>query len=213
MLFDIDLKAYKLVDLSLEVVPNQTTEGRPFEVKEGRLGDGTLKYDIVNTHTHVGTHIESPVHFYFKGKTCTDYPLDHFMGKATLLKTDIEECAPRVTLDFVKRQLEPRRGSFEVLFVRNDTPRNPLIFDMDCVPYFAELGLKLFIFDCTINFGQGLEDGKTFHDLLLSRDCLLVEFPANGQALDRDMFYLFAMPLKIKGIDSSGCRLFAVVER
>lgn len=36
---------------------------------------------------------------------------------------------------------------------------------------------------------------------------------ANGQALDRDMFYLFAMPLKIKGIDSSGCRLFAVVER
>ena len=213
MLFDIDLKAYKLVDLSLEVVPNQTTEGRPFEVKEGRLGDGTLKYDIVNTHTHVGTHIESPVHFYFKGKTCTDYSLDHFMGKATLLKTDIEECAPRVTLDFVKRQLEPRRGSFEILFVRNDTPRNPLIFDMDCVPYFAELGLKLFIFDCTINFGQGLEDGKTFHDLLLSRDCLLVEFPANGQALDRDMFYLFAMPLKIKGIDSSGCRLFAVVER
>jgi arylformamidase len=213
MVFDIDFNAYKLVDLSLEVVPNQTVEGRPFEVKEGRLGDGTLKYDIVNTHTHVGTHIESPYHFYFKGKSCTDYPLDHFMGKATLLTTDIAECTPRVTLDFVKEQLEPRRGSFDILFVRNDTPRHPLFFDLECVPYFAELNLKLFVFDSTINFGEGLEAGRTFHDLLLSRDTLLVEFPDGAQNLERDSFYLFAVPLKIKGIDSSGCRLFAIVER
>ncbi len=213
MVFDIDFKKYKLVDLSLEVVPNQKVEGRPFEVKEGRLGDGTLKYDIVNTHTHVGTHIESPYHFYFKGNSCTDYPLEHFMGQATLLKTDIAEDSPTVTLDFVKEQLEPRRGSFEMLFVRNDTPRRPLMFDLDCVPYFAELTLKLFAFDSTINFGEGAEAGKTFHDLLLSRDTLLVEFPDSAADLDKDLFYLFAVPLKIKGIDSSGCRLFAVVER
>lgn len=213
MVFDIDFNTYKLVDLSLAVVPNQEVEGRPFEVKEGRLGDGTLKYDIVNTHTHVGTHVESPYHFYFKGNSCTDYPLEHFMGKAALLKTDIAECVPRVSVDFVKEQLEPRRGQFEILFVRNDTPRRPLMFDLECVPYFAELNLKLFAFDSTISFGEGLEAGKIFHDQLLSRDTLLVEFPDGAQHLDRDLFYLFAVPLKIKGIDSSGCRLFAVVER
>ncbi len=213
MVFDIDFNAYKLVDLSLAVLPNQTTEGRPFEVKEGRLGDGTLKYDIVSTHTHVGTHVESPMHFYFKGHTCSDYPLDHFMGKATLLRTNIADDTPRVTLEFVKEQLEPRRGSFEILFVRNDTLHRPLVFDLDTVPYFAGFGLKLFVFDSTISFGEGPEAGRTFHDLLLSRDTLLVEFPDNAQALDRDHFYVFAVPLKIQGIDSSGCRLFAVVER
>jgi len=213
MVFDIDFTAYKLIDLSLEVVPNHPVEGRPFEVKEGRLGDGTLKFDIVNTHTHVGTHIESPYHFYFKGNSCTDYPLEHFMGKATLLRTNITESTPRVTVDFVKEQLEPRRGDFEVLFVRNDTSRRPLMFDLECVPYFAELNLKMFVFDSTINFGEGLEAGKVFHDLLLSKDTLLVEFPDGAQDLDQDFFYLFAVPLKIKGIDSSGCRLFAIVER
>ncbi|MBX7257786.1 MAG: cyclase family protein [Candidatus Hydrogenedentes bacterium] len=213
MVFNIDLTKYKLVDLSWEVTPNAMPQDRPFDIREGRLGDGTLKYEITNTHTHVGTHIESPVHFYFKGKTCTDYPLDHFMGKAALLTTDIPECAPSVSLAHVKEQLEPRRGQFEILYVRNDTPRRPLYFDIDCVPYFAELGLKLFAFDSTINFGREPEDGRTFHDLLLSRDTLLIEFPANGRAIDKDLFYLFAMPLRIKDLDSSACRLFAVVER
>lgn len=213
MVFDIDFNRYRLVDLSLEVIPNQLTEGRPFEVREGRLGDGTLKYDIVNTHTHVGTHVESPLHFYFKGRTCTDYPLEHFMGRATILTTVVSDDERRVSADFVRRQLEPRRGRFEILVVRNDSGRNPLVLDMECVAYFAELGLKLFVFERTIQFGEGLEDGRTFHDQLLGRDTLLVEFPANAGDLDRDFFYLFAVPLRIRGIDSSACRLFAVVER
>jgi len=212
--FNIDFSHFQLVDLSMAIIPNQLNEGRPFEVKEGRLADGTLKYDIVNTHTHVGTHIESPVHFYFKGKTCTDYPLEHFMGRAALVTTAIPDSANSVTLDHVTPQLEPRRGQFEVLYVRNDTPRRPLFIDMDCVRYFAEFDLKLFIFEHTINFGDSsLEAGRTFHDLLLSRDTLLVEFPANGARLTRPDFYVMAVPLNIRGIDSSGCRLVAILEK
>ena len=58
-----------------------------------------------------------------------------------------------------------------------------------------------------------LEAGRIFHDLLLSRDTLLVEFPSNGAALTKPDFFVFAVPLNIRGIDSSGCRLFAVVEK
>lgn len=213
-MFTIDLSKYALIDLSMPITPNQPNEGRPFEVKEGRLGDGTLKYDIVNTHTHVGTHIESPVHFYFKGKTCTDYPLDHFMGRAALVTTGIPASEPSVTLDHVRPQLEHKRGQFEILYVRNDTQRRPLFIDLDCVRYFAEFGLKLFIFEHTINFGDTtIAAGRVFHDLLLGRDTLLVEFPFNGAALTKSDFFVFAVPLRIQGIDSSGCRLFAVVER
>lgn len=216
-MFDIDLNRYKLVDLSLQVVPGQDVPGRPFETREGRLGDGTRKTDVVNTHTHVGTHIESPYHFYVNEtkmrNTCTDYPLEKFMGPATLLKAVLREGEPRVGLDYVREQLEPRRGQFRILYIRNDTDQRPLRFDMDTVGYFAGLGLDLFIFDSSIEFGQGQQDGETFHDLLMSRDVLLVEFPANGEALDRDFFYLFAVPLNVKNLDSSWCRLFAVVEK
>jgi len=212
--FTIDFSRFDLIDLSMGIIPNQLNEGRPFEVKEGRLADGTLKYDIVNTHTHVGTHIESPVHFYFKGKTCTDYPLTHFMGPAALLTTNIPDDAPSVTLAHVQPQLESKRGKIEVLYVRNDTARRPLFIDLECVHYFAGFGLKLFVFEHTINFGDtSLEAGREFHDVMLSRDTLLVEFPANGAALTRSDFYLMAVPLNIRGIDSSACRLFAIQEK
>lgn len=213
MPFDIDFKKYDLVDLSLEVRLNQDVPGRPFEVREGRLGDGTRKFDIVNTHTHVGTHIESPWHFYGEGNTCSDYELRKFMGPARLLRGALPAGHDQVPVDYVREQLEGHRGSFKHLVVRNETEHRPLRFHRDCVDYFASLDLDVFAFDATIEFGQGQKDGERFHDLLLGKHTLLAEFPDNTDALQRDAFYLFAVPLKIKGVDSSACRMFAVVER
>ena len=211
-MFDIDFTKYKLVDLSLEVALNQTVPYRPFEATLGKLGDGTNKYDITNTHTHVGTHIESPWHFYGKGNTCTDYPLEKFMGKATVVDGVIHPGEDRVSLETIKKQLDGRPRDFRILYVRNATDK-PMRFSFDCVPYFAEFNLDLFIFDSTIEFGEGLQNGLDFHDKMMSRGTLLIEFPANGTALDQEFFYVMALPLKIKGIDSSWCRLMAILEK
>lgn len=213
MTFNIDWNRYKCIDLSWTVTANQTTPDRPFEVRLGKLGDGTNKFDIVHTHTHVGTHVESPWHFYGKGKTCAEFPLEHFMGPAALLDPLPTADEPLVRLPAVKEILEPLRGKFDILYVRNSTERRPLRYHMECVPYFAQLGIKLFVFDVTVGFGETNEDGRTFHDLLMSRDILLVEFPDNGSAIDKNLFYLFAVPTKVYGIDSNPCRLFAIVEK
>lgn len=213
MPFAIDWNQYRLVDLSLSVFPNQRVPGRPFEVKRSHLPDGTHKFDIVNTHTHVGSHIESPWHFYGEGNTCTDYALDYYMGPAALFQGKLADGQAEITLDDVKAQIEPLRGRFDRLVVRNDSDARPLRFTFECVPYFASLGLKVFLFDATIEFGQGLEDGRNFHDLMLGKDTLLAEFPAGLDQLDQDVFYLFAMPLRIEGIDSSPCRFFALLDR
>lgn len=213
MPFSIDFSKYELVDLSLEVELNQKVPGRPFEVREGRLGDGTRKFDIVNTHTHVGTHIESPWHFYGDRETCSDFPLDKFLGPARLLKGILPAGEDQVPVASVREQLEPYRGTFKHLVVRNDTDRRPLRFRRDCVDYFAGLGLDVFAFDSTIEFGEGAADGERFHDLLLGGGTMLAEFPDNTQGLHRDEFFLFAVPLKIKGVDSSWCRMFAIVEK
>jgi kynurenine formamidase len=99
-----------------------------------------------------------------------------------------------------------------MLYVRNATGK-PMRFSFDVVPYFAEFGLDLFIFDSTIEFGEGLQNGLDFHDKMMSRGTLLVEFPANGPAIDKDFFFIMALPLKIKGLDSSWCRLIGIVEK
>lgn len=214
MPFTIDWSKYKIVDLSKEVVPNQSTpDDRPFEISESTLADGTYKFDVTRTHTHVGTHVESPWHFYHGGKTITDFPLERFMGNARILKARPAGGVSVVTLAEIRPQLDPFRGEFDILLVRNDSAFALLRFEMETVPYIRDLGIKLLVFDAGIQFGGGIEEGRTFHDLLMSQDICLVEFPDGCAELDRDEFYLFAAPVKVKGLDSAMCRLFAILER
>ncbi|MEW6238651.1 MAG: cyclase family protein [Candidatus Omnitrophota bacterium] len=214
MPFQIDLEKYKIIDLAKEVVPNLLDPGdRPFVIEESRLGDGTYKFDIRQTHTHVGTHVESPWHYYHEGKTITDFPLEHFMGRARLLRAAPSPGAGSMTLAMIQEQLEAHRGAFEILLMRNDSGKTPLRVEMEAVPYIRDLKIKLLIFEAGIEFGEGVEDGRKFHDLLMSRDICLVEFPEQCRELDRDAFYIFALPMRVKGLDSAMCRLMAVVER
>lgn len=213
MPFFIDPGKYEVVDLSMEVTPNHMPADRPFDIKEGRLPDNTWKFDIVNTHTHVGTHIESPWHFYGHGRTCTDYPLNKFMGPALRIQPAPGPEADQVEAAALRHLLEPRRGAFRNLLIHNAAGRKPLRFSMECAEYLAELRLDMLIFEPATEFGQGIEDGRRFHDLLMSNDTLLVEFPGDLTGLTQDEFYVFAMPLRVKGLDSSPCRLFAIIEK
>lgn len=214
MTFNIDFSQYKIIDLSKLVIPNiPTPDDRPFAIQEGKLDDGTAKFDILKTHTHVGTHVESPRHFYPNGKSITDLSLEHFMGKARLFHAKPAADIRRITLADVQSQLEQYRGTFEILLIRSDSGFSPIRFAMETVPYIRDLQIKLLIFEAGIEFGNGIEEGRRFHDLLLSRDICLVEFPDHCQELDRDEFYIFAAPIKVQGLDSGMCRLFAVLEK
>lgn len=212
MIFTIDLSKYKLIDLSKEVVPGAPGD-RPFDIRESLLADGTYKYDIHNTHTHVGTHVESPWHYYHRGKTITDFPLEHFMGNARLFHAVPDRDGNTVSLDSLRQALDPYRGQFDILVIRNASDKNPLYFGMESVEYIRDLSLKLLVFECSVSFGRNSEEGRRFHDLLMSRDTCLVEFPEQLNQLDRDEFYLIALPMRVQGLDSAMCRLMAVVEK
>ena len=82
--FTIDWSRYRLVDLSYTVIPPGTDE-RPFATERSFLADDSFKHDV-RTHTHVGTHVEAPAHFFEGGATVLDMPLERFMGRAVLLK-------------------------------------------------------------------------------------------------------------------------------
>lgn len=213
-MFPIDPSKYRVIDLSMEVRPNESTpDDRPFEMSEGRLGDGTVKFDITRTHTHVGTHVESPWHFYRSGKTITDFPVEKFMGPARLFKGVLPAGRDEIGADDMKRQLEDHRGTFSQLVLRNDSGGKTLRFSMETVPYIRDLGIDVLVFEPCIVFGHGLEDGRAFHDGLMSREICLAEFPANLRALDRDDFYIMGLPMRVRGLDSSMCRLIAIVEK
>lgn len=213
MVFHIDFTKYRLVDLSRLVIPNQPDpEGRPFHIQESILPDRTYKFDI-QTHSHVGTHVESPWHFYHAGKSISDFPLEKFMGRCRMLRAVPSGEVNTVSLDFVRKALEPRRGEFKILLVRNDSAFKPIHIGLDVVEYLRDFDLQLLVFTTDVHFGRDVEEGRRFHDILMSREVCLVEIPAQCEELDRDDFYLFAAPMRVQGLDSAMCRLFAVVEK
>ena len=79
-----DLEKYEIIDISYTVIPGEDAD-RPFAIQKALLQDNTFRYDILKTHSHVGTHVEVGAHFYENGKTITDLPLNRFFGSGVLL--------------------------------------------------------------------------------------------------------------------------------
>ena len=101
-MFCIDEEKYRVIDISFQVVPGQGGD-RPFEMRPGILADGALKYDITNTHTHVGSHVESAAHFFEDGTPIDKYPLAAFYGPGVLLEVDPDQDGPVPAAEVAQR--------------------------------------------------------------------------------------------------------------
>jgi arylformamidase len=216
-MFDIDWNAFELVDLSWEVQAGQDGD-RPFLVTPARLPDGSYKYDI-QTHSHVGSHVEFPRHFFGEGaRGVTDYPPAYFMGRAVL-------CRILKGNDLAIRpgDLEAEIGDIcrpgDIVVFRNDGPRSD---DVERLPYFTPAAarwlrdhrVKLLVLDM-IRLGQDVEGVRAFHEILMGpgAEVPFVEFVSNLDALTQREFFLMCPPYKVQGLDSSFCRVLAVLER
>jgi arylformamidase len=223
-MFDIDPKKYRVVDLSYEVVPGEL-EDRPFDMSLGMLGDGTYRYDITRTHSHVGTHVEAPWHYYKSGKTITDLPITHFMGHGVLLPFRLPAGQLEISPEYVKKEIGSLlRGGDIVLFhnAHNKGLRIGRVSEAESqtVPYMTEetaiylrdQKIKMLGFDI-LRLGLTGEDGRRMHDLFMSRDVCLIEWLDHLDELDKREFFFIALPFKVRDIDSSFVRAVAIVER
>ena len=123
MVFSIDLEKYRVVDLSYLVVPPGTPD-RPFVIQRGRLGDLAYKFDIVRSHTHVGTHVETPAHFFPGGKDATALALDSFFGRAVLLDVHDSERAQEIDGAYLAYAHQLPRKPGKITHCTGCRPRN-----------------------------------------------------------------------------------------
>ena len=141
MVFQIDEARYRIIDLSLAVSP-PGDEARPFRAEPGKLGDGALKHDVT-THTHVGTHIEAPVHAFEGGRMLEDYPLSSFYGRAVLFEFAGIECEE---IDGAKLEADigAIMGEGDIVAFRNTHPewRRMHAEDRKRLPYLCADGAR-----------------------------------------------------------------------
>ena len=212
-----NLDDFEIIDISHTVVPGEDAD-RPFAIQKALLQDKTFRYDILKTHSHVGCHVEVGAHFYEKGKSITDYPLDRFHGQAILLS--VKEMA--VDADYCEKSIGNVIQEGDIVVIRNDTgiklTKQQLYMEGEerlpklspsAANWLAKYKPKLVVLDY-IRFGEDIEETRQFHDILMSLDVNFVEFVDNLDKITQERFYVMALPYKVQGLDSSFCRAIVI---
>lgn len=215
-----NLEEFEIIDISYTVVPGENPD-RPFAIQKALLDDKTYRYDILKTHSHVGTHVEVGAHFYEDGKTITEYPLERFHGPGILFSIkDI-----KVTEETCIKTLGSKIQDEDIIIIRNDTgikltkqqiymgdeSKLPII-TLEAAHWLAKYKPKLIVLDF-IRFGETIDEIRQFHDILMSQGTNLVEFVDNLDKITQERFYVMSLPIKFQSLDSSFCRAIVIQKR
>jgi len=213
-LFNVDFDKCRVVDLTRELIPGK--EKRRLQIKRGLIPkDDTFMHEI-DTMSHIGTHVEAPSHFFEKGKDVTDLPVSQFMGKARLVDVDFVEPHQPITPDFLEKAVG-RAKDVEVIILRNikksqflEESKNRHYLTVEGARWLANKSIKMLVFDNSFATGKDKDQTRRTHEILLGKDVILVEQVDNLDQIRKKEVYFMALPLRIKGLDSSPVRAIVI---
>ncbi|HHY98641.1 MAG TPA: hypothetical protein GX509_07875 [Firmicutes bacterium] len=202
-----------MVDLSVLLVPGH--EERRLEIRKGLIPhDRTVMHEI-DTMSHIGTHIEAPLHFYEDGKDVTELPLWAYMGNAVLLDVRFDGPGGKIDPPLLEREVGPLLRPGYIVIIRNtgkgfkDGDEKPSL-TIEAASWLADRKIKMLGFDPAITIGTTVDEIRTIHDILMKHDITFLEVLANLHELKKREFYLLALPWNVKGLDSSPVRAIAL---
>src|SRR5579862_7974331 len=104
----IDLRKYRIIDLSGEIFPGERKingqylhgvpfDGRPLEVQEFVAYGARMHF--IQGQTHLGTHVESAYKYAEDGLDSASMPLDLYLGEATVCNFSTKKAGQEITPD------------------------------------------------------------------------------------------------------------------
>jgi len=230
-------KRYKIIDLSHKLSSDMPSYPSlpPFRIENLKTAtkNGTTVKIITSMHTHLGTHIDFPLHVIPGSKSLDDYALDDLSGDGVVIdltpKSEGEEITEK---DLEKYSDHINAGDIVFMFtgwsrIRGHT--SAYLFGWphvgeSAVHYLAKKKIKILGIDGLSVGGWGGKaapkgpppkiPARKIHGMLFNAGILLVEEVANLDKVLMDKkvakgFFLIA-PLLIKGVEASPCRVFFI---
>jgi arylformamidase len=212
----IDLPKGRIVDLTHILYPRK----EQYTLEVSRLNErGGQEGDIMSTvymWSHVGTHVEAPLHFLSYGGDVSSIPLERLIGPAIVLDFRHKKVNEPITFHELKSAGEIHVGDRVLIMTGRDKQyRTPMAHDR---PYLAEEAVKWLVEDrkirCLGTDSSGFEvrgvEDQPNHRLLCSSGIPVIECLANLVKLRRQRIFLIALPLPIIGLDASPVRAIAI---
>ena len=207
----------RIIDLTKKIEAGKM--GRRCELRinhSDRTDDYNTDIDIMS---HLGTHVEAPMHWELDWKDVSDLPVSHFMGRCVMLNiTDIEPAA-KITASHMDKADGGRVKKGDIVLI--DTPYHLPPFSYpkkEIRPYvngemgqwLVDKGVKCVGFSDSADIETEVEQFKEFHAVAMKHDICFIEVMENFNKLNKDVFFLSALPLPFKGLDSCPVRVVAI---
>jgi len=187
----------------------------------------------IHIHSHAFTHVDPPFHALPDGKSLDQMPLETFMGRAIIVDLSYKKDDEGITAeDLERRGQKIQQGDIAIMMTRYDERcsikdrrfwlQSPYMEKSAC-EWLIDRGIKAygldFVPDYCIRYytrePRGCVKNKeefTTHMTFLPRGIGIIEYLCNLGALQKDVVQLFALPLKIVGLDGSPVRAIAIEE-
>lgn len=212
----ISIPQGRVVDLTHTLYPGKeqyTIEVSRRNERQGREGD---IMSTVYLWSHVGTHIEAPLHFLSDGGDTASLSIEQLMGPAIVLDFRNKKVNEPISLTDVQAAGDIQVGD-RVLFMtgRHTQYRTQQSHDR---PYIAEEAVRWLIEDrkikCLGTDSSGFEvrgvDHNPDHRLICGAGVPVIECMSNLVELKRQRVFLIALPLPVVGLDASPVRAIAI---
>ena len=167
--------------------------------------------------THTGTHIDVPVHKIKGGRTVDEVPVERFVQKAYVMDLAFLKPLEEIKRSHLEKHAEKIRGVNAVIiktgwgshFGKEDFFTSFPGISEEAVGWFKERGINLIGLESpSVNAAEHAK----IHTLLLQNDIYVVESLADVEKITAEYVEFYAVPLKLKGLDGSPVRAFAVEE-
>lgn len=210
------MKNKRIIDLTHVLIPGQEQYGlevRQRSTREGPTGD--IMSDVY-LWSHVGTHVEVPLHFYANGKDTAQMPLEVFMGPAIRLDFRHKQKNEPITLAELQAAGDIQPGEHVILWEGRD--RLYRTSESHDRPYITEEALAWLLEDRQVRLlgtdSSGFEVRGVAHHPNHTRwfhyDAAVLECLCNLDQIRQQHFYLIALPLPVVGLDACPVRAIAI---
>lgn len=214
-MFDI-FQGKRIIDLTHRLLPGQEQYHLEVKQRNERHGPtGDIMSDV-SMWSHVGTHVEVPLHFYTEGKDTSQLPLDVFMGPAIKLDFRHKAVNEAITLDDLRATGDIQVGEHVILWEGRDHQYRTSTSHQR--PYITEEAVEWLLSDRKIKLlgtdSSGFEvrgvSGHPNHTRFFQHDAAVLECLCNLDQIRQQHFYLLALPLPVERLDACPVRALAI---
>ena len=176
---------------------------------------------------HAFTHLDAPIHMAGPNtKSITDFPVDYFIGEASLIDVPRGKNEPITGKDLEAAGKHCKDG--DIVFIRTgwlekmwgneEFIDSPFLTD-DAAQWLVRLKARIAGYDFVQDYtareftrkGHVASESLTVHLILLRNGVLNLENVNNLSMIKVPRFHVFVLPIKLQDLDGAPCRPVAVV--